>query len=245
MANAAVEKMAIAYKENQAVHDDIDSWENDRNILVARLQESIMLKCENPDLRFAEPYPIQPLRDIDGELIILGLSPYNDRHLFNIINESKVKQCTFYYYNEAEQDIIKVLLPKVDVHFEDVRKFWESKSKANPKAKAKTSKGKRIIFKDITRASFHDIAECHRALSGSIMSDTDMVCQFNAVPYYTRTEICRRIKELEVERSRVPDQQFVLNIVDVHILTEEFNIDPSVVCCVGVDRGRNEFIRLR
>ena len=77
------------------------------------------------------------------------------------------------------------------------------------------------------------------------MSDTDMVCQFNAVPYYARTEICRRIKKLEVERSRVPDQQFVLNIVDVHILAEEFNIDPSVVCCVGVDRGRNEFIRLR
>ncbi|WP_018213160.1 hypothetical protein [Desulfitobacterium hafniense] len=245
LANAAVEKMAIAYKENLAVHDDIDSWENDRNILVARMRESIILKCENPDLRFAEPYPIQPLRDIDGELFILGLSPYNDRHLFKIINESKVKQCTFYFYNEAEQDIIKALLPNIDVHFEDVRKFWESKNKANLKAKAKTSKGKRINFKDITRAGFHDFAECHRALSGSIMSDADMVRQFNAIPYHARTQICRRIKELEVERSRVPDQQFVLSIVDVHILAEEFNIDPAVVCCVGVDRGRNEFIRLR
>lgn len=33
LANAAVMKMAIAYKENPTVHDDIDSWENDRNAL--------------------------------------------------------------------------------------------------------------------------------------------------------------------------------------------------------------------
>lgn len=55
LANAAVEKMAIAYKENPAVHDDIDSWENDRNILVARLQESIILmhrgKPDKDDLK--------------------------------------------------------------------------------------------------------------------------------------------------------------------------------------------------
>lgn len=245
LANAAVEKMAIAYKENPVVHDDIDSWENDRNILVARMRESIILKCENPDLRFAEPYPIQPFRDIDGELYILGLSPYNDRHLFKIINESKVTKCIFYFYNEVEQDIIRILLPNIDVHFEDVRKLWELKNKAGSKTNVKNNKRKRIIFKDITRADFHKFAECHRALSGSIMSDADMVRQFNAVPYHVRTQICRRIKELEVERSRVVDQQFVLSIVDVHIVAEEFNIDPAVVCCVGVDRGRNEFIRLR
>ena len=247
LANDAVEMMANAYKENQAVRDDVDSWEGERNILVARMRESIILKCENPDLRFAEPYPIQPLRDMDGELIILGLSPYNDRHLFKIINESKVKQCTFYFYDEAEQDIIKALLPNIDVQFEDVRKFWESKNevKINTKARAKVSKGKRIVFKDISRAGFQDIAECHRALSGSIINDADMVRQFNAIPYHERTQICRRIKELETERGREPDQQFVLSIVDIHILAEEFNIDPAVVCCVGVDGGRNEFIRLR
>lgn len=244
LANAAVMKMAIAYKENSTVHDDIDSWEDDRNTLVARMRESILLKCKNPDLKFSEPYPIQPLRDIEGELIILGLSPFNDRHLFKIINESKAKQCIFYFYDASEQDIIKALLSNINVQFEDARKFWGTKSAAK-KPKVKATKGKRIVFKDITRAGFHDFAEWHRALSRSILSDADMVRQFNATPYHTRTQICRRIKELEVERGREPDQQFVLSIVDIHILAEEFKIDPAVICCVGVDRGRNEYIRLR
>jgi hypothetical protein len=243
LANSAVEKMAIGYKDNPTVHDDVETWEGDRNVLVARMRESIILKCDNPDLKFEEPYPIQPLRDIDGELIILGLSPYNDRHLFKIINDSKVERCTFYFYDDSEQNIIKALLSNIDVQFEDVWKFWGMKSAA--KSKGKATKGKRIFFKDISRARFHDYAESYRALSGSIMSDADMVRQFNTVPYHMRTQICRRIKEMEVERGRVFDQQFVLNMVDVHILAEEFSIDPAVVCCVGVDRGKNEFIRLR
>ncbi|MDD3888747.1 MAG: hypothetical protein PHR65_02370 [Syntrophomonadaceae bacterium] len=244
LANAAVKKMSIAYKENPTVHDDVDSWENDRNVLVARMRESIILKCENPDLKFAEPYPIQPLRDIDGELIILGLSPFNDRHLFKIINESKVERCIFYFYDKSEQDIIKMLMSNIDVQFEEARKFWGTKSAAK-KPKTKAPKGKRIVFMDINRADFHKFAECYRDLSRSIISDADMVRQSNAIPYYTRTQICRRIKELEVERGREFDQQFVLNVVDVHIIAEEFKIDPAVVCCVGVDGGKNEFIRLR
>lgn len=244
LANTTVEKMAIAYKENPTVHDDIDSWENDRNVLMARMRESIILKSENPDLRFAEPYPIQPFRDMEGELVILGLSPFNDKHLFKIINEAKIERCIFYYYDVSEQDIIKALLSKIEVQFDDVREFWKSKKSVTPKAKNKVPKGKRIVFKDMTRIDFHEFAECHRALSGSIISDADMVCKFNAIPYHIRTQICRQTKELEVERGREPDQQFVLSVVDIHMLAEKFKIDPAVVCCVGVDHGRNEFIRL-
>lgn len=245
LANAAVEKMAIVYKENSTIHDDIDSWENDRNVLVKRMRESIIVKCENPDLRFAEPYPIQPLRDMEGELTILGLSPFNDRHLFKIINEAKIGQCIFYYYDLSEQDIIKKLLSKIEVQFVDVRKFWKSKNYVTPISRTKVSKRKRMVFKDITREEFHHFAECHRALSGSIMSDADMVHQFNATPYHIRNQIYRQIKELQVERNREPDQQFVLTVVDIHILAEKFKIDPAVVCCIGVDHGRNEYIRLK
>lgn len=243
LANAAVEKMAIAYKKNPTIHKEVDSWENDRNVLVARMRESIILKYENPDLKFAEPYPIKPLRDIEGELIILGLSPFNDRHLFKIINESKVEQCTFYFYDASEQDIIKSLLSNINVKFEDARNFWGTKKAVKPKTK--TPRKKRITIKDITRAEFHVFAECHRTLSGSITNDADMVRQFNTIPYHIRKQICCRIKELEVEREQEFDQQVVLCIVDLHILAEEFKIDPAVVCCVGVDNGRNELIRLR
>lgn len=241
-ANSAVEKMADAYLTNPIVQQDVDSWENDRNKLVSRMRESILLKVENPDLKFDEPYPIKPLRDMEGDLVILGLSPYNDKHLFQIINDSNISKCTFYYFDESEKDIILSLIFSHDVYFEDVRKFWGVTVAKNP---TPTKSKKRITFKHVTRSEFHKFAECYRTLSKSIMSDNDVVLQFNRVPFHLRTQICNRIKELQVEREREPNQQFVLNIVDIHIIAEEFNIDPAVVCCVGTDQCRNEFIRLR
>lgn len=77
------------------------------------------------------------------------------------------------------------------------------------------------------------------------MSDNDIVRQFNSTPYAVRMQVCSRIKALKVEREREVGQQFVLSVVDVHIIAGEFNIDPAVVCCIGADKCKNEYIRFR
>lgn len=242
MVNSAVEKLAIGYIENLIIKRDVDSWENDRNSLVARLQESILLKVNNPDLKFQEPYPIRPLREMIGELAILGLSPYNDRHLFKIINDSALTKCTYYYHSEKERSIISSLLTKFDVNFEDSRSLWEKGNYYKIKSK---NINKRIKFKPTSRYSFKQIADLYRSLSASIMSDFDIINQFNGIDYSKRVKIYNRIKELEVQKDRIIDQQFVLNIIDLHIIAAEFNIDPAVVCFVGTDQCKNEFIRLK
>jgi hypothetical protein len=57
------------------------------------------------------------------------LSPYNDYHLFEIINNAALEKCIFYYYNYSECERIKLLLPQLNVGknliFESVKKFWE------------------------------------------------------------------------------------------------------------------------
>lgn len=103
---------------------------------------------------------------------------------------------------------------------------------------------KHICFKDINRADFKQFADCYRALSVSIMSDSDIVSQFNRVSFGERKKVCEKIKQLKVQRDRVLDQQFVLSVVDLHIIAAEYNLDPAVVCCIGADNLRNEFIRL-
>lgn len=123
-ANAAVEKFAIAYQDNPEVRESVDSWENDRNNLVARLRESVLLKIDNPDLKFQEHYPIRQLREIYGSLVILGLSPSNDYHLFQIINESNVKNCTYYYLDKSECELISDSLPNKDLEFSNVLALW-------------------------------------------------------------------------------------------------------------------------
>jgi hypothetical protein len=166
----------------------------------------------------------------------------NDRHLFEIINNSAISKCTFYYYNAKEKDIISALLSNFDVEFQDAHTFWgiSIPTKSMPK-----KKGKRITFKNVTKFDFHKFAECYRELSSSNMSDNDIIQQFNSTSYDIRVQICKRIRELKVERDRAIDQQFILSIVDLHIVAAEFNIDPAVVCCIGADQCRNEYIRLR
>lgn len=242
LANAAIEKMAVAYQENPTIKESVDSWENDRNLLVSRMRESILLKVQNPTLKFDEAYPIQQIQNMTGNLTILGLSPYNDRHLFSIINESNVLTCLFYYYNELECDVIKGLLSKKEVQFEDARKFWGINKSISKRTTSKQKK--RIAFKNISQTDFNKFANCYRELSKSIMNDSDIIRQFNSTPYADRVKVFSRIKELEIERERAVDQQFILSVVDIHIIATEFNLDPAVVCCIGVDTCKNEFIKL-
>lgn len=243
LANEAVKKMAIAYQNNPSVKVDVDSWEDDRNILISRLRESILLKVQNPNLKFDEAYPVQQIKCMVGELTILGLSPYNDRHLFNMINESDITKCIFYFYNEKECDVISDLLSNKEVHFEDVRRFWGAPKATSKKTSVKSKK--RVVFKNISQSDFNKFANCYRELSKSIMSDRDIIQQFNRTPYAVRVKVCNRIKELTVEREREIEQQFILSVVDIHIIAEEFDLDPAVICCIGVDKCKNEFIRLQ
>ena len=49
------------------------------------VDDSIILKVNNEDLQFEEQYPINEFKSISGELKIVGLSPNNDTHIFEII----------------------------------------------------------------------------------------------------------------------------------------------------------------
>lgn len=242
LANDAVEKMASTYQNNPIVQNDVDSWDIARNELLEKMKKSILLKVKNPDLKFEEPYPIKPLRNLSGELVILGLSPFNDRHLFKIINDSAISNCTFYYYDEKETESISSLLNNFQIKYEDAHNFWKSSVTSKTAMK---NKNKRIVFKNVASSDFNKFAECYRGLSASTLSDNDIVRQFNATPYSIRVQICNRIKELKVEREYAVNQQFVLSVVDLHVIAGEFNVDPAVVCCIGADQCRNEYIRLQ
>ena len=74
-------------------------------------------------------HSIKEFQEITGELIIFGLSPYNDYHLFEIINNAALEKCIFFYYNDSECERIKLLLPQLNAEkrlvFQSAKKFWE------------------------------------------------------------------------------------------------------------------------
>lgn len=76
---------------NRICKKDVDSWEYLNNQLTVNLGQAIKLKVANPNLHFQEDYSIKEFQEITGELIIFGLSPYNDYHLFEIINNAALE----------------------------------------------------------------------------------------------------------------------------------------------------------
>lgn len=128
-ANKFIEKMAKGYTEMESIQNDIDSWANVDNQLVVNLGDAIKLKIVNPEIRFQEDYSFDMFGNMQGELTILGLSPYNDYHLFELICGSNISNCTYYYFDESECSRIEMLLDKLQsknmLTFKSVKTFWE------------------------------------------------------------------------------------------------------------------------
>ena len=128
-ANSCAEKMALAYNTDSKIKQEVDSWTQDTNTLTANLGYAIQLKASNPSLAFSDNYHFAKFKSIIGTLEILGLSPWNDFHIFESIDTADLEKCVYYFFNENECDIIKNLLPTLyeqrKLKFESVKAFWE------------------------------------------------------------------------------------------------------------------------
>lgn len=126
-ANEAIDKMTKGYIANEQIRKDVDSWVESDNLLVRNLHESIMLKLQDPSLRFEDNYPISEFRNIEGQVDIIGLSPYNDTHIFDTINtNNKIENIMYYYYGETECYTVKELIPNHEIKFLPVVELWNS-----------------------------------------------------------------------------------------------------------------------
>ena len=128
-ANSVVEKMAMAYNNDPKIKQEVDSWTIEANKLTANMGYAIQLKAVNPSLTFSN-YHFDIFKNITGTLQILGLSPWNDFHIFESVNDSDIDKCVYYYFDESECDKIKELLPELNVQgkieFLSVKAFWEN-----------------------------------------------------------------------------------------------------------------------
>ena len=129
-ANSVVEKMAMAYNNDLKIKQEVDSWTIEANKLTANMGYAIQLKAVNPSLTFSDNYHFDIFKNITGTLQILGLSPWNDFHIFESVNDSDIDKCVYYYFDESECDKIKELLPELNVQgkieFLSVKAFWEN-----------------------------------------------------------------------------------------------------------------------
>ncbi|WP_099224723.1 hypothetical protein [Listeria costaricensis] len=128
--NEFIEKMVDGYKTSVSMKSQIDSYVNQDNQILRNLYQAIKLKIKDPNLFFQEDYCEKEFRGMKGNLTVFGLSPHNDRHLFDMIDKANLDYCTFYYYDESECDLIRSCLSQLGnqkkLAFKSVKKFWET-----------------------------------------------------------------------------------------------------------------------
>ena len=70
-------------------------------------------------------YGSDAFQRMEGKLIILGMSPCNDEHIFLMINQSKIKSVDFYYYTDNEKIAMQEKIHK-PMTMKKIQKLWES-----------------------------------------------------------------------------------------------------------------------
>lgn len=129
-ANSCVEKMALAYNTDSKIKQEVDGWTHNTNTLTANLGYAIQLKASNSSLTFTDNYHFDKFKSISGTLEILGLSPWNDFHIFESINLADLEKCIYYFFDKSECNIIRNILPNLfeqgKLKFESVETFWEN-----------------------------------------------------------------------------------------------------------------------
>ena len=101
-ANSVISRMATVYQNDPKIKTEVDSWLTNENSLVCNLGYAIVLKASNPDVCFSEQYDFESFKKMSGELDILGLSPWNDYHIFRAINNSAICKCIYFFHGENE-----------------------------------------------------------------------------------------------------------------------------------------------
>ncbi len=128
LANDAVSKLAKAYVCNSIVKHDVDLWLSCDNKITSNMGYAVKLKVENPEIKFEDNYHFDKLVSITGDLEILGLSPWNDFHIFEAIDKSELQECIYYYFSEEQCKKVKALLPNLSekgkLKFCPLTKFW-------------------------------------------------------------------------------------------------------------------------
>ncbi len=125
-ANSCIQKMAEGYKSDPKIKEKVDKWKNDNNELLRNFYESIKLKVDDENYTFSENYSLDEFLNINDELTIIGLSPFNDTHIFKMINDNQnLPQIIYYFYDNSEIQNVERLLCGKSIKFRGVKDFWK------------------------------------------------------------------------------------------------------------------------
>lgn len=145
------------------------------------IKELIQVHQEHPELTFSCNYHFTEFRGLTGELHIIGMSPNNDSHIFELIDESNIEKIVFYYYSKNEMR--KGLAVHQKVEYKSAQELWKQ-LKASPKQYNCT-------YPIPKSDKIKELFEIFNLLSDDKVSEADIIRSANSVPQFKAAELCK------------------------------------------------------
>ena len=180
--NIDSEKYRLRYEIDQIWKNDLLSCKSDK----PNEYEMIMTKINNPHLKMAPEYYFDKLRRVEGELYILGMSPNNDNHIFDIINENqKIKKVYFYYFSESDRQKIEDSFSPDIYKCKSILKLWSDLECGHKKYRCNHK-----IPSDID-----GMIEVFNGMSDDPITKNQIINEVNSIPQFEMDRLCMLVKQ--------------------------------------------------
>lgn len=178
----------------------------------------IRIKLEHPELQMATEYYFYELENAEGELDIIGMSPNNDAHIFDVIlNNDKLRKITFYYFSEKERIFIEDNFSGDRFACRSVNDLWKTLNCA-----------KKIYFCNYNVPDAgKDIIKALNILADDEIGFEDIKKKINQIPQF---EMNRLSKIVEDGLNKVNPNHQSLN-------EQEFEKENALICHIALQEG--------
>lgn len=191
--------------------------------------QMIMTKIEHPDLKMATDYHFDAFKTIQGELHIVGMSPNNDAHIFELIlNNPNITKIVFYYFNKTDREYIEANYPKDLFKCQNVQDLWKMLKCSVKKYNCNYN------IPDVAR----DIIEALNLLSDDKIGFDEIKNRVNQVPQFEMIRLCKAVKEDMKRRNPLHEstgeKDFIQQNASISYIALQEGILPSVLYLICI-----------
>ena len=191
--------------------------------------QMIMTKIQHPELNMATEYYFDKFESINDELHIIGMSPNNDDHIFNLITNNKLlRKVIFYYFSEREKSYIEEHFSGDLFSCESVQNLWKSLDCVYPKYNCKYS-----IPSEIDK-----FINCFNQMSGCVATKEEILKEISGTPQFEMNRLCQLVKkdmqQRNPEHKSTNEAEFLKSMVSISYIALQEGILPSALYMICV-----------
>ena len=191
--------------------------------------EMLITKIKNPGLKMGTEYYFNDFEKIQGELSIIGMSPNNDSHIFNLIlKNTAITKVIFYYFDKKEKDYIESNFSNDLFECKSIQELWRlldcrtNNYNCNHK---------------IPNAS-KDIIAALNVLSDDEVSFDDIKNRVNKIPEFEMQRLCEILKEDMRNRNplneHMDEKEFIKQTASIGYIALQEGILPTVLYLIAI-----------